>query len=59
MTFVTDNFESFFANTAGTKMTFDMCLDGAETTFGEVYSDSSVTPNIGTLPEVDSLYTEC
>ena len=40
-------------------MTFDMCLDGAETTFGEVYSDSSVTPNIGTLPEVDSLYTEC
>ena len=58
MTFVTDNFESFFANTAGTKMTFDTCLTGAETTFGEVFTDTEV-PATGASDLVDSIYAEC
>ena len=39
-------------------MTFDMCLDGAETTFGEVFTDAEV-PATGASDLVDSIYTEC
>lgn len=58
MTFVADNFETFFADAAGTKLTFDTCLTGAETTFGEVYTDTEV-PATGASDLVDSIYTEC
>lgn len=59
MTFVADNFETFFADTAGTKMTFDTCLTGAETTFGEVFTDTEEVPAAGANDLVSSLYEEC
>ena len=39
-------------------MTFDTCLTGAETTFGEVFTDTEV-PATGASDLVDSIYTEC
>ena len=39
-------------------MTFDTCLTGAETTFGEVFTDTEV-PATGASDLVDSIYAEC
>ena len=58
-TFVADNFETFFADTAGTKSTFDTCLTGAENTFVEVFADTEEVPATGASDLVNSIYEEC
>ena len=58
-TFVADNFETFFAMGEGPRMTFDGCLDSAVLAFEHIYSDDTVTPLAGSLPELDAIYMEC
>lgn len=43
----------------GARMTFDGCLDSAVLTFEHIYEDDTVTPNVGSLPELDAIYMEC
>ena len=57
--FVTDNFTTFFADGNGPKLVFDSCLDAAVSAFEDIYEDDSVTPNTGSLPELDDIYQEC
>ena len=57
--FVMNNFEAFFAMGEGPRMTFDSCLASAVLAFEHIYSDDTVTPNAGSLPELDAIYTEC
>ena len=58
-TFVADNFETFFAMGDGANMTFASCLDSAVLAFEHIYDDDTVTPNAGSLPELDAIYMEC
>lgn len=58
-TFVADNFETFFAMAAGARMTFDGCLDSAVLAFEHIYEDDTVDPRLGSLPELNAIYTEC